>query len=116
MSVAWLVRTGGPGRRGQTLRLRNERTIIGSGSGCEVQLVEDPTVAPAHAAISLEGGEYFVEPIGGAVKVEGESVSGRKPLVDGETLEIGGGFFVFKAASPMNLNSARSMGRGVARN
>jgi hypothetical protein len=116
VSVAWLVRTGGPGQRGQTLRLGDDRTVIGSGAGCEIQLVEDPAIASAHAAISLGEGEYSVEPIGGPVKVEGETVSARKPLVDGETLEIGGGLFVFKAASLVNLRSARSIGRGVGRN
>ena len=116
VSVAWLVRTGGPGRRGQTLRLGDERTVIGSGAGCEIQLVEDPAVASAHAAISLGEGEYSVEPIGGPVRVEGETVSARKPLVDGETLEIGGGFFVFKAASLLSLRAVRSVGRGVGRN
>ena len=116
VSVAWLVRTGGPGRRGQTLRLGDERTVIGSGAGCEIQLVEDPAVASAHAAISLGEGEYSVEPIGGPVKVEGETVSARKPLVDGETLEIGGGLFVFKAASLLSLKSNRSIGRSVGRN
>ena len=115
VSVAWLVRTGGPGLRGQTLRLGDERTVIGSGGGCEIQLTEDPAVASAHAAISLGEGEYSVEPIGGPVRVEGETVSARKPLVDGETLEIGGGFFVFKAASLVNLRAARSIGRGVGR-
>ena len=116
VSVAWLVRTGGPGLRGQTLRLGDERTVIGSGGGCEIQLAEDPAVASAHAAISLGEGEYSVEPIGGPVRVEGETVSSRKPLVDGETLEIGGGFFVFKAASLLSLRSVRSSGRGVGRN
>ena len=116
VSVAWLVRTGGPGRRGQTLRLGDERTVIGSGAGCEIQLAEDPAVAPAHAAIALGEGEYSVEPIGGPVRVEGETVSARKPLVDGETLEIGGGFFVFKAASLLNLRADRGVGRNVGRN
>jgi hypothetical protein len=115
VSVAWLVRTGGPGRRGQTLRLGNERTVIGGAAGCEIQLAEDPSVASAHAAISLADGEYCVEPIGGPLKVEGETVTDRKALVDGETIEIGGGFFVFKAASLLGLSSARSIGRGVGR-
>jgi hypothetical protein len=116
VSVGWLVRTGGPGRRGETLRLGTERTVIGSGAGCEIQLVGDPAVASTHAAISLEEGEYLVEPVGGAVKVEGETVTERKALVDGETLELGAGLFVFKAASLLSLNSARSAGRGVRRN
>ncbi len=115
VSVGWLVRAGGPGRRGETLKLGSERTIIGSGSGCEIQISGDPAIAPAHAAISAENGEYTLESIGGPVKVEGEIVESPKTLVDGETIELGTGLYVFKAASVLNLASARSMGRSAGR-
>ncbi|HLK90240.1 MAG TPA: FHA domain-containing protein [Polyangia bacterium] len=112
VSVGWLVRAGGPGRRGETLRLQGDRTIIGRGTGCEIQLGSDPAVAPAHATIWAENGEFAVEPIGGAVKVEGEEVTEKRALVDGETLEIGRGSYVFKSASVLALKSGRSLGRG----
>ena len=113
--VGWLVRAGGPGRRGETLKLGNERTVIGQGSACGIQLAGDPSIAPAHAAISMEGGEFSIEPVGGSVKVEGETVSGRRTLVDGETIELGGGIYVFKVASVFNLNAAQGTGRSLGR-
>jgi len=115
VSVGWLVRTGGPGKRGETLRLGAERTVIGRDSGCDIQLVADPAIGSAHSAISHKEGEYFLEPIGGAVRVEGETVKGERLLVDGETLEMGGGFYVFKVASLLHLKAARSIGRGGGR-
>jgi hypothetical protein len=109
VSVGWLVVAGGPGRRGETLRLGEERTIVGRGTGCEIQLGNDPSVAPAHATIWAESGEFSIEPIGGAVKVEGEEVIEKRTLVDGETIEIGRGKYVFKSASVLSLKSARSV-------
>ncbi|HZL20510.1 MAG TPA: FHA domain-containing protein [Polyangia bacterium] len=97
--VGWLVRAGGPGRRGETLKLGNERNVIGQGAACGIQITGDPAVAPAHAAISMENGEFSIEPVGGPVKVEGETVSARRALVDGETIELGGGIYVYKVAS-----------------
>jgi hypothetical protein len=114
--VGWLVRAGGPGRRGETLKLGNERTVIGQGSACGIQISADPAIASAHAAISMEGGEFSIEPVGGSVKVEGEAVSGRRILVDGETIELGGGIYVYKVAGVLNLSSARGAGRSPGRN
>jgi hypothetical protein len=113
--VGWLVRAGGPGRRGETLKLGNERTVIGQGSACGIQISADPAIASAHAAISMEGGEFSIEPVGGSVKVEGETVNGRRTLVDGETIELGGGIYVYKLAGVLNLNSARGAGRSPGR-
>jgi hypothetical protein len=113
--VGWLVRAGGPGRRGETLKLGNERTVIGQGSACGIQISADPAIASAHAAISMENGEFSIEPVGGSVKVEGETVSGRRTLVDGETIELGGGIYVYKLAGVLNLNSARGAGRSPGR-
>jgi hypothetical protein len=114
--VGWLVRAGGPGRRGETLKLGNERTVIGQGPGCGIQISGDPAVAGAHAAISMENKEFSIEPIGGPVKVEGESVGARRILVDGETIELGGGIYVYKVAGVLNLNTARGAGRSAGRN
>jgi hypothetical protein len=113
--VGWLVRAGGPGRRGETLKLGNERTVVGHGSACGIQITGDPTVAPAHAAISMEGGEFSIEPVGGPVKVEGETVTARRTLVDGETIELGAGSYVYKVAGVFNLSAARGEGRSPGR-
>ena len=60
-------------------------------------------------SIWAESGEFSIEPIGGAVKVEGEEVTEKRTLVDGETIEIGRGKYVFKSASVLSLKSARSV-------
>jgi hypothetical protein len=109
--VGWLVRAGGSGRRGETLKLGNERTVIGQGLACGIQISGDPTIASTHAAISMEGGEFSIEPVGGPVKVEGETVSARRTLVDGETIELGGGIYVYKVAGVFNLNAAQGTGQ-----
>jgi hypothetical protein len=113
--VGWLVRAGGPGQRGETLKLGNERTVIGQGSACGIQISGDPTVAPAHAAISMENGEFSIEPVGGPVKVEGETVSAPRTLIDGETIELGGGIYVYKVAGVFNLNAAQGTGHSPSR-
>jgi hypothetical protein len=38
-------------------------------------------------------------PAGGDFKVEGTPVTGQRPLTDGETIQIGSTFLVFKSAS-----------------
>jgi hypothetical protein len=105
VSVAWLVRAGGPGPRGETLRLDGSPIVIGRGPGCGLRIVADPAMAPEHAEISVEDGEYAIAPIGGPVKIEGQVVAGRQALVDGETIDLGGGIYVFKSASVRSLTS-----------
>jgi hypothetical protein len=116
VSVGWLVRAGGPGRRGETLRLDGEKTVIGQGDGCGIRIGGDPSVASTHAEISLSDGEFSLAPLGGAVKVEGEIVETRRALVDGETIELGNGIYVFKSAGTLNLATAQRTGRTADRN
>jgi hypothetical protein len=101
--VGWLVRTGGSGRRGETLRIGETLTQIGQGPNCPIRIAGDPAVAPEHAEISVDGGEFAIAPLGGEVSVEGRPVDRKHPLSDGETIGIGGGLFVFKSASAGNL-------------
>jgi hypothetical protein len=115
VSVGWLVRAGGPGRRGETLRLGADRTVIGRAPGCAIRILADPAVAPEHAEISLEDGEFSIEPLSGGVKVEGQSVGQRHPLTDGETIDLGSGIYVFKTASVGNLANVRGTGRNLGR-
>jgi hypothetical protein len=98
VAVAWLVRVGGPGRRGETLRLPGARAVIGAGPAAVVQLAGDPTVAASHAEIVLSGGEFLITPLEGAVAVEAQPVRGRHALADGDTITVGAGAFVFKSA------------------
>lgn len=94
--VGWLVRAAGPGKRGETLRLARPRTVIGTGAACQLR-IEDRYLGPEHLAITETGGAFGVQVLQGAVKVEGQTLSGERPLVDGETLEFGQGQYIFKA-------------------
>lgn len=101
--VGWLVRSAGSGRRGETLRLPDGRTLLGTAAHCQVQLGADPGVVAEHADVRAEAGEFTLVPLGGAVSVEAKAVDGRHVLSDGETIQIGKGMFVFKMASAGNL-------------
>jgi hypothetical protein len=106
--VGWLVRSEGPGRRGQTLRLSDERNVLGSAPGCNIRLTEDPSIADEHAEIARQGSEFSISALRGAVQVEGSAIDGRRALTDGETIEIGTTFLVFKSASAGTLISSAS--------
>ena len=103
--VGWLVRTGGPGTRGETLRLTGEgSTLIGQAPECALRILGDPGISAEHAEISAARGEFTVTPREGAVTVEGNRVADRHTLSDGETIGMGNGLFVFKSASAGNLS------------
>lgn len=103
IAVAWLVGATGLGvRRGATLRLSPERSVLGRGVGCDVRL-DDPGVADTHASIVANRGEYTLEPIGGAVTVETEPVTRPRRLADGDTIQVGGTQLVFKVAGSAAL-------------
>ena len=108
--VGWLVRSAGSGRRGETLRIVADRTVVGSASSSQIQLAGDADVVAEHAEIRIEGGEFLVVPRGGGVSVEGVAVKDRQILSDGDTLQIGRGLFVFKCAAIGSLVNAPSPG------
>ena len=103
IAVGWLVRSGGPGRRGETLRLGAARTVMGRGPECQIRIAEDPEVAANHAEFTIARGDFIVAPLEGPVDAEGARIEGPRVLTDGETLAIGGGLFVFKSARAGNL-------------
>lgn len=103
MAVGWLVRAQGPGRRGQTLRLSDGRTLIGRDPGCQVKLTDDPSVALQHAEINASNDHFVIRPLTGPTTVEGAAVTNERVLLDGDTIGIGGGLYVFKSAAAGNL-------------
>jgi len=105
IAVGWLVRTGGPGPRGETLRLGGEgSTLVGQAPECAIRILGDHGVAAEHAEIVLARGEFTILAREGAVTVEGTRINDRHTLSDGETIGIGNGLFVFKSASAGNLS------------
>ena len=107
LTVGWLVRAAGQGKRGETLRLTSGRAIVGRGPGCEVRIEADTQVADQHAVISVRRGAFTIEPMQGTIKVETKPVSGRVPLGDGDTIEIGRGRYVFKCVSAGSVEQSR---------
>jgi hypothetical protein len=95
--VGWLIRAGGPGRRGQTLPVNRVGTVIGRDANCEVSLGEDPQIVSRHAIIVEQAGVFVIRPLDGHVRVEAEAVPTERGLVDGDTIELGAGAFVFKS-------------------
>jgi hypothetical protein len=110
MTVGWLVRAAGQGRRGETLRLPSGRAVIGRGPDCQIRMDADTQIAQQHAAIIERRGGFYIEPLEGALKVETKPVSGRVPLGDGDTIEIGQSRYVFKCVSSGDgdVNQSRS--------
>jgi hypothetical protein len=106
--VGWLVRAAGPGRRGETLRLAGGRVQVGSATGAQLRVSDDPSVVGQHAEIVESRGEFSIVAKGGAVKVEGTTITGKRPLVDGETIEIGASRYVFKCVSGTSLRRSRA--------
>ena len=100
--VGWLVRSNGPGRRGETLRLEDGRTVLGSGGGSLVRMA-DPALAGEHAEITRQGDDFVITPLGGTVRVEGGEITGPQALTDGETIQIGATSLVFRSASAGNM-------------
>jgi hypothetical protein len=101
--VGWLVRAGGPGTRGETLRIPGGEAMIGRAPECAIRISGDPTVAAQHAEFSIEQGQFGISPKEGPLSVEGKKVEWRHMLTDGETIALGEGLFVFKSVSVGNL-------------
>ncbi len=59
--------------------------------------------------------EFLIAPISGAVRVEGTAVTRKQTLVDGETIDLGGGMYVFKCASVGNLATVRGTKGAIRR-
>jgi hypothetical protein len=108
LAVGWLVRAAGQGKRGETLRLPEGRVVLGRGPGCQLRLEGDAQVADQHAVISERRSAYYIEPMQGTVKVEAKPVTGKHPLGDGDTIELGQGRYVFKCASAGHVSHSRS--------
>jgi hypothetical protein len=113
--VGWLVRAGGPGRRGETLRLDPARSVIGRAPSAAPRIDADMELAAEHAEIVFDAGEFFVTPLEGTVQVEGAPISERRQLTDGESLRVGSGTYVFKAVSSGRLAGTTNPGARRAR-
>src|SRR5262249_7662750 len=84
-----LVAVKGP-NAGQRFALAEDATLIGRQPDAGVFL-DSLSVSRKHARILHQAGSYFVEDVGSAngTYVNGVRISGRQPLTEGDTLEVG---------------------------
>jgi hypothetical protein len=92
--IAWLVRAGGPGPRGQALPIRGSRTRFGRGPGCAVQLPYQP-VGSEMAEIRPGCSGFELVALAPGVRVDGTAIEGACALADGQLLELGRSRFRF---------------------
>jgi hypothetical protein len=96
LSVGWLARASGPGRRGETLGIPTPSCVVGRGFDCGLRIGEDPELAERHAEVNLLGGEFVVRPLEGRVVLDDREVTGQRPLSDGAVVTLGSCSYVFK--------------------
>ncbi len=86
--MAWLEGQSGS-VEGQRLSLQDGETIIGRGSGCQIQ-VRDPKVSRVHASIRMEGANYRLKDLNSSqgTFLNGERITSTL-LKDGDVIRIG---------------------------
>lgn len=87
--VAWLRVEDGR-LRGREYRLDKNLAFLGRAEECEIGLFGDSAVAPQHAQISRQGGEYILKDL---TRNPGTLVNGQriesKPLAAGDLIQLG---------------------------
>lgn len=79
--------------------LRNRVVQIGREIGCSIVL-KDPTVSRFHADVRSEGGGYVLYSMGsGGTRINGQTVTAPRMLVEGDEVAIGGTTFTFMRGS-----------------
>lgn len=75
--------------------MRNRVVQIGREIGCSIVL-KDPTVSRFHADVRSEAGGYVLYSMGsGGTKINGQTVTAPRMLVEGDEIAIGGTTFTF---------------------
>ncbi|RVW01795.1 FHA domain-containing protein [Rhodococcus spongiicola] len=92
--------TGRP--REVTLSVDSPRVTVGRSSDADVALVSDPEVSRLHATIEWIGNGWTIVDDGlsrNGTFVNGERISGRRRLRNGDSIRIGNSAFVFRDLS-----------------
>jgi pSer/pThr/pTyr-binding forkhead associated (FHA) protein len=89
--------TGGPDR-GAALSLRQGWQTLGRGAAAD-HPIDDAEVSRLHARVLLEGGAAWIDDLGSrnGVWVRGGRLSGRVPLLPGETVRLGNSELTFRS-------------------
>jgi pSer/pThr/pTyr-binding forkhead associated (FHA) protein len=97
-AVGWIVATSGK-HADQTFKLKPSRTLIGTGSDCDV-VVEDQFMSSHHCEVRAENGNYKIVDLG---STNGIVVNDKKvrehELVDNDLFRLGRTEFKFKSIS-----------------
>lgn len=85
--------------------MRNRVVQIGREIGCSIVL-KDPTVSRFHADLRSEAGGYVLYSMGsGGTKINGQTVTAPRMLVEGDEIAVGGTTFTFlRGAIPPGMN------------
>jgi hypothetical protein len=89
--------------KGETRVLREGTLRIGRAPDCEVIIGDDAQVSRYHAELRVSGDHAVVRDLGSSngTRVNGEPVSGERPLQDGDRIRIGGQDLLFSADVPV---------------
>lgn len=99
----------------QEFDLPQGETLLGRSPECHVS-IEDPLVSRQHARVTILGDDVAIEDLSSrnGVRVNGQAISGRHPLADGDRLRIGTQELVFSRLSA-SLSEAASKRTGFLR-
>ena len=92
----WLKVAAGIIKGKQFILYRNP-TVIGSSPKCEIYLFKDPTVAPKHAAINNQNGNFIITAIEGATVWVNDVPVKQQKLKSNDQIKIGNTIFIFEA-------------------
>jgi FHA domain-containing protein len=94
--VGWLVAMDGP-QKGDDYRIRDEQTLVGSGSECQI-ILEDQSISTRHVSIRYQDGKFTLTDLDSSngTEVNGAAVS-KVPLADGDKVRMGSTTLVFKS-------------------
>jgi hypothetical protein len=97
MRRAWVQVLNGR-QEGRIYLLSHPRCRMGLDERAEVGLFGDPSVARRHAEIASHAGGYVLHDLAGAgtTRVNGDAVSGARPLRDGDRIELGRIHLIFR--------------------
>ncbi len=96
----------------QEFELPQGETLLGRSPECHIS-IEDPLVSRQHARVTILGDDVAIEDLSSrnGVRVNGQAISGRHPLADGDRLRIGTQELVFsKVTSPPSDASSKRTG------
>lgn len=104
--MPYLVALTGP-YSGDTFEIKDGKTAIGRGSGCDLVLERDPTISRTHALLVCAGGVVQVQDAGSThgVYVNGQPAA-QSILHIGDCLQLGESAFVLEAV-PAQIHQPR---------